>query len=632
MSTDRALKHFSELFWKARKLKIRGDGEEAVKKFRAARRYALEKGLRREADVAEAACLEVESRLDEAAAVLAKALKGRLLHVRGLAHFLMGSIHGAKAEWDEAIAWYRKAIESPDFDIPANAWNNMGYAHSRKGEYDKAISCYQKALDAPNYDTPGKGWVNMGNAYSGKGEYDQAISCFQKALSVRNYDTPGNAWFNMGSAHRWRGDEAAAIQCWRTAAGLFENSDKTDWAALARRMIAAARLKPEGRSSTDRALLQLSATVVELEGGVESVEAIIRARNAKAQETAYERYAAMESSDLEDVLAVLKGWGSAVPLVQGGATGCRGGGYFLKWTGRGLVLDPGYDFLRNFREAGFHARETKVVVVTHNHSDHNQDLRALDDIHYEMFKASGQDREWEYTLLWDKDTAENNKFTSADAAHRPDPVQFDLGRVRRGIEESIDLRGQKGLPFNVKYFKAQHSPDVQHAVGLRIECYGEKGKAPAFVLGYSSDTEFYPALCDKDHLGGCDLLIAHVSQPDEEEFESTATSEHLKEAHLGYQGTVRLIRGSEPKLTVICEFWSGIADFRVLLVQGLRKQCGTQAILPGGNGLFIKPRTLDVRCTACREWCHFSEVSVAGPENPFGPLKYLCPNCSLSAW
>jgi hypothetical protein len=118
--------------------------------------------------------------------------------------------------------------------------------------------------------------------------------------------------------------------------------------------------------------------------------------------------------------------------------------------------------------------------------------------------------------------------------------------------------------------------------------------------------------------------VAHISQPDPQEF---SDPDHLKKTHLGYRGVQRLINDCKPRLTIISEFWAGLADLRIDLVQGLRQLCGTNAILPGSVGLLINPRTFQIACTACRMWVPVDRIAVGSPAMQFGPLSYLCPEC-----
>jgi glyoxylase-like metal-dependent hydrolase (beta-lactamase superfamily II) len=47
-----------------------------------------------------------------------------------------------------------------------------------------------------------------------------------------------------------------------------------------------------------------------------------------------------------------------------------GGGYYLRHDGYGIVIDPGYNFLQNFYEAGGRIFDIDAIVLTHAHNDH----------------------------------------------------------------------------------------------------------------------------------------------------------------------------------------------------------------------------------------------------------------------
>jgi hypothetical protein len=193
------------------------------------------------------------------------------------------------------------------------------------------------------------------------------------------------------------------------------------------------------------------------------------------------------------------------------------------------------------------------------------------------------------------------------------------------------------LPFRIRYFPARHSYDTPNAVGFCIECLAVDrsrllSNDPVITIGFTGDTSFFPELYDEDHLGNCDILIPHISQP---ELWELLSPEGTKEdtTHLGYRGVEKLMNGSihAPALTLIGEFWSGLADSRIEIVEGLRQQCKTNRILPGSVGLLVEPETQRVRCSNCEGFTSPDQIRLAPPTNDrkFGPLSYLCPMCHL---
>lgn len=121
-------------------------------------------------------------------------------------------------------------------------------------------------------------------------------------------------------------------------------------------------------------------------------------------------------------------------------------------------------------------------------------------------------------------------------------------------------------------------------------------------------------------------MIAHISQPSIEELKDASK---LKDMHLGYRGTARLLRECQPKLALIGEFWAGFTDLRISLVKGLRQRSGVEAVLPAGLAMHLQLPSLEIECTECRKPTAFSTVKVAPPTDNFGSLAYLCPNCMI---
>ena len=50
---------------------------------------------------------------------------------------------------------------------------------------------------------------------------------------------------------------------------------------------------------------------------------------------------------------VLKRWNSYSPILSSTDNPSMGGGYFLSWHGKGIVVDPGISYIRNMIECGF---------------------------------------------------------------------------------------------------------------------------------------------------------------------------------------------------------------------------------------------------------------------------------------
>ncbi len=527
-----------------------------------------------------------------------------------------------KNEYDEAIDALRKALDTPNYDSPGATWNNLGLAHAGKGEYDEAIEAYHRALDAPNYDTPGSAWNNLGLAYAGKDEYDNAIEAYRKALDAPNYITPAKAWTNLAEVYAKAGRRDEAVKAFKTALDCPDRGGLQHSRARLSLRLVESQIEPAALSPDDQAVLAMSSSIEKTRQIEDGIIAAIR----QAGDTQYDKYVDDRAdSGRDNVLSILRGWSSAVTLLEGSERRWRGGGYFLKWKGHGIVIDPGFDFLRNFHDAGYHGREISVVIVSHNHPDHNYDMKSIDDLRYEVFtrmKGLGKP----YLVVWDKDTEGATRFLFDRTKHRCEPVQLNTA-----LTQPFDLAAHhpQKIPIRITPFKVEHAKDgdVPNAMGMRIELLDDDGQT-ALTIGYTADTGYFPELVE--HLEQSDLLIAHISQPTIEELKDPHGEP--RKVHLGYLGTAELLRNLKPspRLVLIGEFWAGFTDVRIPLVKGLRERSGLTSILPAGLGMHLDLPSLKIQCTECREATPFDRANVAPPTDHFGNLAYLCTDCMIT--
>jgi Tfp pilus assembly protein PilF/ribonuclease BN (tRNA processing enzyme) len=591
---------------------------------------------------------------DEAIKAYRKSLNNPNNDTPGNAWNNLGIVLAHKGKHDEAIKAYRKSLDDPKNDSPGNAWNNLGIALASKGKQNEAIKAYQKALEDPKFDSPGSAWYNLGLEFESKGEHDEAIKAYRKSLEDPKFDTPGHAWNNLGNALAANGEQDEAIKAYRKALEDPKNdAPGTVWTNLAKAYIDANRPKqaeealkkalaspdskggdhararsiqqllsskitPDALSPDDRAMVVMpsgSKSTDEIESGI--IAAI-----QEAGDTQYEKYTAKPDSQRDNTFSILRGWSSAVTLLEGSERRWRGGGYFIKWRGHGIVIDPGFDFLRNFHDAGYHGREISAVIVSHNHPDHNSDVKDIDDLRYELYKRrdlKNKSSGAPYVLIWDQDTDGATKFGFINPEHRHEAVVLPAG-----FPQAINLMEHPAkLPLRVIPFKVNHGSDVPHAMGMVVELLDKKGKT-ALRIGYTADTSYYEDL--HKHLTGCDVLIAHISQPSIQELKDASK---FKEVHLGYRGTARLLKECNPKLVLIGEFWAGFTDLRIALVKGLRQRSGVKHILPAGLAMHLRLPSLDIECTECKKPMAFSGIKVAPPTDNFGSLAYLCPGCMI---
>ena len=76
-------------------------------------------------------------------------------------------------------------------------------------------------------------------------------------------------------------------------------------------------------------------------------------------------------------IEVLRRWNSYTPIVADDYHISKGGGYYLKAGGYGIVIDPGFNFIDNFKGAKHKFHEIDVVIISHAHNDHTADLESI---------------------------------------------------------------------------------------------------------------------------------------------------------------------------------------------------------------------------------------------------------------
>jgi tetratricopeptide (TPR) repeat protein/ribonuclease BN (tRNA processing enzyme) len=690
-----ALAKFTKSFWEARRLIHKNLPNASEQAFRKVAEDARNNKLLAEALIADAAGFEIKGRFEEAIRYLELAISDDTCQLRGIAHFILGSVYKERFpdQPEKAIRHYEKAIGDETFDKRAWALNNLGNIYFRLagfakhrmqanqegtgGEssereadvpssnleklppdalYEKAFCHYAKSLacdDPEKYITV----YNQGRLYLAINEFDQAIARFDEATrgAGDNFDMHGSCYREMGTAHILKnlGQKKVpvhdAVNCWEKAKLLFEEADRRageDVGGSGKSAVVQAKIRvarslrenPKVLTTDDRVLLEWWPPEEAGSDGYSTPEERIFSMIEATGRDRYQLYNSRESSRFaarnkdkvvipaKDVLAILRGWGSASPLIEDAFSACVGGGYFLKWQDKGLVIDPGFDFMRNFRANGFHMREVDAIVVSHDHTDHNADLRAIEDVFYEMSRRASQeettagDRNWHYYLICDERT-KGKDYLQFPARHRT-ILEMNQKNFKDGVEElTINLR-DRGLPFVIHYFKAVHGLP---AYSFRIDCLSANGMVGA-KIGFTCDTQHFEGLGGR--LEGCNILVAHVSQPTLAEL---LKSDKPKEKHLGYRGVAKLIKECNPDLTVLGEFWAGFADMRIDITKGLKRICGDAAIVPSSVGLFITPKdnSPEIECSNCRKWRSASSMYVGAANQEYGPLAYLCPLCRI---
>lgn len=360
-------------------------------------------------------------------------------------------------------------------------------------------------------------------------------------------------------------------------------------------------------------------------------------------------------------LVVLKGMSSSTPAILNGAFNTQayhGGGLFFNWEGCGIAIDPGHHFVENMHRIGLSILDIDVVVITHEHIDHTNDIRLLDDLNYSLLQSLNNENE-EHIITWyvDKLTYEVIKTLQKSGSGFSDktnkiynilPKTINIkweertGEVTEQRSEEIEAPGielfsrdASAIIMNVE--RTFH--EIDSMVSKSTEEYMDHTFASSFELKspsirrkifYSSDT------CFKEPVSKCaaysDIVIANISSV----YEDDLLKIKEKRTHLGYMGCYKILesmRKYPPSLFLLSEFWNAKADIRYDVARYLMEDiidsngsCFKKTkIIPTEIGMQVDLEKLMLQCSVCKEFS--DDVIIVRPEKEYDAIKILCKKC-----
>ena len=379
----------------------------------------------------------------------------------------------------------------------------------------------------------------------------------------------------------------------------------------------------------------------------------------------------------ENCLLILKAFSSSTPILLNYADGARrysGGGFYVRWNGCGIAIDPGYKFVENLHEAGFSVLDVDVVVITHEHIDHSNDIRLLEDLHYH---ASVNNKDYEYN--WDPDHFSINRdsipphkitwyldsvtcevaqfFSRKQSGFNPlcndvycvniDETETELLKEKflgsaevitaSSVQISTDVVLRVFPTRHEQYTEGERTEFFHHTFGCVLECISKDSENRC--IGYTSDTsvkdtDVYADM--KKSFESCQIVIANISGI----YEDDVLLQHEKSRHLGYYGCYKIaydiLRTGKGKLKyyLLSEFSNQVSDIRYDISKYLQEELNETAdlclqsrplILPAEVALTINLDTFGIKCSSCKRYS--DSIYVIRPLGENQELKYICKEC-----
>jgi len=297
---------------------------------------------------------------------------------------------------------------------------------------------------------------------------------------------------------------------------------------------------------------------------------------------------------------VLRRWNSFTPSIPKKIRTGKGGGYFLVWKGKGVVIDPGFDFLENFDDAGFSIDDIDAIVLTHAHTDHTADLERLLCLKHEL---------WEHQQ--EKDFSKIDLFMNLGSIHKFIGWISMLKITGKVITLNAgDLIEPQGYSWSLRATHAEHSEVIgKNCIGLVFNL--RENSKEVLQLGITGDTAWSKNI--EDQYKGCRLLCVHLGSIQSSELDEKLPLKSKKRMyqgqHLGLIGTLRVIESNRPQLSIISEFGEELGNDRCHIATSIDKAYGkTIRCLTGDIGLKIRLPDLNVYCSICNDYRKYTSI------------------------
>jgi hypothetical protein len=315
------------------------------------------------------------------------------------------------------------------------------------------------------------------------------------------------------------------------------------------------------------------------------------------------------------------------------------GGYYIRWDNKGIVINPGINFLNHFHQQGLHVRDIDFIVVTNGNQESYADIKDIYELNYQLNKVAQSPHIIHYYLSplanqWLSPILKPNFKQERNTVHRLETFQ-DSPDV-----EKIDL--SEGIVLNyfpcsqVKSQPARQGKEERMSIaptqlGIRLDLHAKSDsiEKKSIRLGYVSGTAWSPLIAHS--LGHCDILITGFGTTNSNDFNKLRYNEDC----LGYFGCYSLLEEVHPQLLVCSEFNGNEGDIRLDIVKMMRHEYQTAypesqeapIILPAESNLFIQLNNLNVSCSLTKEAVPAESIRVAKSTTQFGALQFLSPGC-----
>ncbi|MFN3527688.1 MAG: tetratricopeptide repeat protein, partial [Candidatus Altarchaeaceae archaeon] len=519
----------------------------------------------------------------------------------------------------EGISLSEKLFEKADI----NFFN--GILCYGKNEKNKAIKFLKEAIKLDKYFLLAH--YNLGNLYMETGKYKLAREEYIKCIEIdKNF---ADAYFNLGILSKNSKNYKEAIDYFNKALEIYE---KTNYAKAINTRWWIKNLEEKEKSEEKKKTIEESVIDAVVEELKDEKERILN--QIKNKEEEFKRFVSDKRTinSEKNFLIVLRRWNSYTPALSSELERSKGGGYFLSWQGKGIVIDPGFNFIENFLSNGLRIADIDAIFLTHSHLDHTADFESLMTLIFEHNDNLQENEKKKVDLFLNVSSL--NKFgnlISVDNASINKIYILQQGDV-------MDFREKYNFKLKVTYAQHREIYGYGYSTGLIFDLYYKdiNEKEKIFRIGFTMDTGYTEQIGKQ--FSDSDILVAHIGSIKEKEFNlDLPIQERLYKTHLGLIGTAKIIEDSKPSLAIISEFGEELGNQRVDIVKAIERVVKSKRIkrvIPGDIGMKILIPNIKIKCDWCSNEKHeevFVDINEINPiyipekdSKDIGKIMYVC--------
>lgn len=326
--------------------------------------------------------------------------------------------------------------------------------------------------------------------------------------------------------------------------------------------------------------------------------------------------------DIDDRFICLKGFSSSTPVINSATFGreCLGGGFYFRYKGHGIAVDPGIGFTSLMHRNNIFIDDIDTVIVTHSHLDHNCDVGVFSALKYDYNRNKTRERSF-FESFFDCSIAKPHRITWYMDEETIKSTQSILkDDVVHPLSECCDGNSIL-LSESIKLFaiKTKHVKGSDKTYGIKL-CFDSD--TATHEWGYTSDTCFFEEL--GQFFRNVSILIFNISDI----YLSDVEGRKPKHSHLGFDGSINLLEKAMPRTALASEFCCTNGDYRHEIVKALRKFSNVH-VFPSDPGLTMDIEGNFIKCSLCGKNTLVDRIQTAHPEKEFGSIQYICPDCLL---